>query len=112
MPVHPKQVLHLDRHGMLEPMHPLLALGFGLYMVNLAVGLAAQLRLARFGIWHHLLYFVVFAAALAAMVWAREWWLGLTVACLALFPRARPRTWLHPALGILGLLGYVLAIGR
>lgn len=31
-----------------------------------------------------------------ALVLTREWWLLLTVACLALFPKARPHTWLHP----------------
>ena len=92
-------------------MHPLLALGFGLYLLNFAVGFAAQFRLARFGIWHHLLYFVVFGGAVAALVFAREWWLLLTVACLAGFPRARPRTWIHPTLGVVGLVGYLLAVG-
>jgi hypothetical protein len=53
----------------------------------------------------------VFASALAALVLAREAWLGLSVACLAYFPRARPRTWLHPALGVAGLMGYLLAMG-
>ncbi len=94
---------------MLVRMHPLFVLGFGLYLANFSVGLAAQLRLARFGVWHHVLYFAVFASAVAALVFAREWWLILTVACLALFPRARPRTWLHPTLGVVGLAGYWLA---
>lgn len=92
-------------------MHPALAVAFGLYLLNLAVGLAAQLRLGRFGVWHHVLYFAVFASALAALVLAREGWLLLTAACLAYFPRARPRTWVHPALGIVGLMGYLLAVG-
>jgi len=96
---------------MLGPMHPVLAVAFGLYLLNLAVGVAAQLRLARFGVWHHVLYFGVFASAVAALVLAQEAWLGLTVACLAYFPRARPRTWLHPALGAVGLVGYLLAVG-
>lgn len=90
-------------------MHPLFALGFGLYLANFLVGLAAQLRLGHFGIWHHLLYFTVFASAIAALVIAREPFLLLTVACLALFPKARPRTWLHPTLGLLGLVGYLVA---
>jgi hypothetical protein len=56
------------------------------------------------------LYFVVFAAALAALVLTRETWLLLTAACLAAMPKARPRTWLHPTLATAGLVGYVLAI--
>ncbi len=88
----------------------ILTVAFALYLLNFAVGLAAQLRLGRFGIWHHLLYFAVFVSALAALVFLRAGWLLLTVACLAVFPRARPRTWLHPTLGVLGLVGYLLAL--
>ncbi len=91
-------------------MSPYLALGFALYVLNLLVGLAAHLRLWHFGIWHHLLYFVVFISALAALVLTREWWLLLTVGSLAWFPRAKPRTWLHPTLGVVGLVGYLLAV--
>ncbi|GIW35417.1 MAG: hypothetical protein KatS3mg072_2750 [Meiothermus sp.] len=95
---------------MLRPMSPFLAVGFGLYVLNMLVGLAAQFRLGHFGIWHHGLYLVVFICAVLAMVFAREWWLLLTVGCLALFPKARPRTWLHPTLGMVGLVGYLLAV--
>jgi hypothetical protein len=95
---------------MLNPMPPVLALAFGLYLLNLLVGLAAQLRLAHFGIWHHGLYFVVFLGALVALVVEREAWLTLTAACLAAMPKARPRTWLHPTLATVGLAGYVLAL--
>lgn len=91
-------------------MSPFLAVGFGLYALNVLVGLAAQLRLGHFGIWHHGLYFAVVVSALAALVFTREWWLLLTVGCLAWFPRARPRTWLHPTLGVVGLVGYLLAV--
>ena len=91
-------------------MSGLLAVAFGLYVLNLIVGVAAQLRLAHFGVWHHLLYFVVFATAVAALILAREGWLILTAGCLALMPRARPRTWLHPTLASIGLAGYVLAL--
>jgi len=97
---------------MLQLVHPVLALGLGLYLLNFAVGLAAQFRLARFGLWHHLLYFLVFAAAVAALGLTREGWLLITVACLAAFPKARPHTWLHPTLGVVGLVGYLLALGR
>ncbi|RDI96673.1 hypothetical protein DV704_02365 [Meiothermus sp. QL-1] len=91
-------------------MSPWFHLGFALYLLNLLVGLAAQLGLGPFGLWHHLLYLGVFLGTLAALAASREAWLWLTVACLALFPKARPRTWLHPTLGVLGLLGYLLAL--
>lgn len=87
-------------------------IAFGLYSLNLLVGLAAQLRLGHFGVWHHLLYLVVFLSAAAALLWLQEWFLLITVACLAVFPKARPRTWIHPTLGIVGLLGYIMAIVR
>jgi hypothetical protein len=92
-------------------MSPFVVVGFSLYALNLLVGLFAQLRLAHFGIWHHGLYLLVFASALAALIFAREWWLLLTVGCLSVFPKARPRTWLHPTLGVVGLVGYFLAVG-
>lgn len=95
---------------MLNLMSWLLGLAFALYLLNFAVGLAAQLRLGRFGVWHHLLYFAVFVSAAATLVFLRSPWLAVTVACLAIFPRARPRTWLHPTLGVVGLAGYVLAL--
>lgn len=87
-----------------------MGIALGLYLLNLGVGLAAQLQWARFGVWHHLLYFAVFASAIASLLLLREYGLLLTIACLALFPRARPHTWVHPALGIIGLLGYALAL--
>lgn len=91
-------------------MSPVFAVGFGLYLLNLGVGLAAQLRLARFGVWHHLLYFAVFASTAAALFFTREIGMILTVVCLSAFPRARPRTWIHPTLGVLGLVGYLLSL--
>lgn len=91
-------------------MAPVFAAAFGLYLLNLGVGLAAELRLARFGVWHHLLYFAVFASAAAALFFTQEAGLILTVACLAVFPWARPRTWMHPTLGVLGLVGYLLGL--
>lgn len=92
-------------------MNLILVVAFALYLLNFAVGAAAQLRLGHFGVWHHLLYFMVFVSAVAALVFTREWWLLLTVACLAAFPKARPRTPIHPTLGVVGLVGYLLAIG-
>lgn len=96
---------------MLNWMSLFLAVGFSLYVLNLLVGLAAQLRLARFGLWHHGLYLVVFLSTVLALVLTREWWLLLTVGCLTLFPKARPHTWPHPTLGAVGLVGYLLSVG-
>jgi hypothetical protein len=83
--------------------------GLSLYGLNLLVGLTAQLRLLRFGKAHHVLYAVVLAAALAALLVDRHPALVLTVAALAVFPAARPRTIWHPALALLGLVGYLAA---
>jgi hypothetical protein len=86
-----------------------LIFGFSVYVVNCAAGLAAQLGLVRLGVWHHVLYAAVFAAAIAALVFAFHPALLLTIVVLAVFPRARPRTLSHPALAVLGLVGYLLA---
>lgn len=84
--------------------------GLSLYAVNLAVGLAAQLWGIRFGRFHHVLYGTVFAAAIAAAILEFHPSLLVTLAALAAFPKARPRTSWHPALAVLGLLGYVPAL--
>lgn len=57
-----------------------------------------------------MLYFAVFASTAAALFFTREIGLILTVVCLSAFPRARPRTWIHPTLGVLGLVGYLLSL--
>lgn len=84
--------------------------GFALYLVNMGLGLCAQLLRARFGWWHHALYVVVFAMAGLAWLGTGAHALLITLAALALFPRARPHTWRHPALAAVGLLGYILAV--
>lgn len=89
---------------------PLLILGLSLYGLNCAAGLAAQLRLVRLGVSHHVLYFVVFATTAAAIVFAFHPALLVTAVTLAVFPRARPRTPWHPLLAAIGLLGYLLAL--
>lgn len=88
----------------------LLHLAAALYGLNLLVGLAAQLGGVGFGRWHHALYALVFASAIAALV--REFHPGLllTVVALAALPRSRPGTWRHPALAALGGLGHVAAL--
>lgn len=84
----------------------MLHLAAGLYLVNCLVGLAAQIGGIGFGGWHHALYALVFAAAIAALLTNFHWGMLVVVAALTLFPRARPRTWSHPLLAGLGLLGY------
>ncbi|MEM6996007.1 MAG: hypothetical protein AAF721_36205 [Myxococcota bacterium] len=85
-------------------------LGLGPYLLNCAVGLAAQLRGARFGVWHHVLYAAVVLTSLATAWLSLHPALLLTLLALAVFPKARPRTILHPALAVLGLVGYGLAL--
>lgn len=88
----------------------LLHLAAGLYGVNLLVGLAAQVFGVGFGRWHHALYALVFAAAVAALLLEFHPGLLVTVGALAAFPRARPRTWQHPALAAVGALGHGAAL--
>lgn len=85
------------------PLH----LGAALYAGNLAVGLTAQVRGTHFGQLHHWLYAVVFAAAIAAALFSWHPALLLTLAALAALPSTEPRTPWHPALAILGALGYL-----
>ncbi len=77
-----------------------------LYLLNCVVGVVAQVGGVGFGGWHHALYALVFAAAGAALLVEFHWGLCVTVAALALFPRARPRTVWHPLLAVIGLLGH------
>ncbi|MEX1368641.1 MAG: hypothetical protein AB1Z98_36270 [Nannocystaceae bacterium] len=83
--------------------------GLSLYVLNLGVGTAAQLGL-RFGVIHHVLYALVFAGAIAAAIWAFHPALLLTLAALTIMPKTRPGTPWHPAIAVLGLLGYVGAL--
>lgn len=80
-----------------------------LYAINLAVGLAAQVLRANFGAFHHWLYAVVFAAAVAAAVFAFHPALLLTILALAVMPLTKPHTAWHPSVAVVGALGYVAA---
>lgn len=86
-----------------------LHLGAFLYASNLVVGLSAQVFRAHFGVAHHLLYALVFAAAIAATVFAFHPGLLLTLLALALMPKTKPRTAWHPRVAVLGAFGYVVA---
>jgi hypothetical protein len=86
------------------------SVGFVLYVGNLVVGAAAQTGRFHFGLAHHVLYFVVFAAAGLATLFSFHAGLLLTLGALALMPRARPGTWRHPALALVGLAGYTMAL--
>lgn len=85
---------------------------FLLYAGTMLVGVIAQMRWYRFGWVHHVLYFLCFAGALAAAWTDFHPALLLTLAALAALPLARPRTPWHPALALLGLLGYVGAFAQ
>jgi hypothetical protein len=81
-----------------------------LYVGNAGLGIAAQLGRRRFGVWHHIAYATVFAAAIAATIVAFHPALLLTLATLGAFPRARPHTPWHSRLAVLGAVGYLLAL--
>jgi len=84
-------------------------LGLALYGLNLLVGLAARFAGARFGVWHHVLYALVFASAIAAAVLAFHPGLVLTLAALTAIPWLPARSRWHPALAVVGFTGYLVA---
>jgi hypothetical protein len=92
--------------------------GLGLYLANLALGVAVQFRyvsLHRMRWVHHALYFVVFVGAILAvaglMIAKSKWWmLSLTIGALAVLPRYKGGTRPHMVLALLGLVGYGLAL--
>ena len=79
-----------------------------LYLLNCLVGVVAQVGGVGFGRWHHALYALVFATTVAALLVNFGWGLCVSVAALSLFPWARPRTFWHPALAVIGLLGHAV----
>jgi hypothetical protein len=87
-----------------------IVIGFTAYLLNFGVGLMAQLGGRRFGSWHHVLYAVVCISSGLAALLAFHPALVVTLAALAAFPKARPRTVLHPTLAVIGLLGYLLTL--
>ncbi len=79
------------------------------FAVNCALGALAWLAGLHFGRWHHAAYAAVCVTTGACVLLAYHPALWLVVAALAAFPRARPHTWRHPALALLGAIGYLLA---
>lgn len=84
--------------------------GAAVYVLNMLVGLAAKLRGTRFGVWHHVLYAVVLAAALLALVLDFHPALLVTLTALAALPAVPARTVWHPVLATLGLCGWAIAL--
>lgn len=80
-----------------------------MYAINLAVGLAAQVLHANFGVFHHWLYALVFAAAVVAVVFTSHPALLVTILALAAMPLTKPRSAWHPSVAVVGALGYVAA---
>ncbi len=95
--------------GIVRYARDVLMLATALFAANCALGLAAQFAALHLDWLHHAAYALVFASALACLVFAFHPALALVVLALAAFPRARPRTWQHPALAVIGAFGYVAA---
>lgn len=89
------------------PLQLPLHLAAALYALNLGVGLSAQIFEAHFGAVHHRLYALVFAAAALAALLCFHWALLVTLACLAAMPLTKPGEPAHPAVAVVGALGYV-----
>ncbi|MEM6290923.1 MAG: hypothetical protein AAGA54_06640 [Myxococcota bacterium] len=87
----------------------LLYLGLGIYACNLAVGVAARFRGTQFGVWHHVLFAIVCASALAATAFAFHPALFVTLAALAAIPFPSARSAWHPMLAVVGFAGYLAA---
>lgn len=85
-------------------------LAFTLYVINLGVGAAAQLKHLHFGWFHHALYFAVFLSAIIAAALHFHPALLLTLGVLAYMPKSNPGTWRHPAAALVGFSGYLIAI--
>jgi hypothetical protein len=87
----------------------MLALGFTVYTLNVCVGALAQWTSLRFGWLHHLLFAVVLATSIAALLFAFHPALVITVGALILMPRMRPHTLGHPVVAMTGFAAYLLA---
>jgi hypothetical protein len=84
-----------------------LAVATALYLGNCGLGVLAQLTHRGFGWLHHAVYAAVFASAIAATIVSFHFALLVTLAALTVFPRARPRSFAHPLLAVVGALGYL-----
>lgn len=88
----------------------MLFVGLSVFVLNVLVGVIARFAHMGFGLWHHVLYAVTFATTILATLAGVRFGLLVTLAALAVFPRARPSSPWHPALAAVGLGGYVLAV--
>lgn len=84
-----------------------LAFATVLYLGNCGLGVLALLTGRGFGWLHHAVYAAVFASAIVATIVSFHFALLVTLAALTVFPRARPRSFLHPLLAVVGALGYL-----
>jgi len=74
------------------------------------VGLAALLLRLKFGIYHHILYFFVFAFAIFALLFHFHPALLLTIAALLVLPKTRGRDFKHAGAAGVGMLGYIFSL--
>ncbi len=81
--------------------------GFSLYLFNIGVGVAAQLKVFRAPLFHHLLYFFVFLGAIAAFFSVFHPFQLLTVSALLYMPRTKPPSKRHIFAAVVGLFGYL-----
>ncbi len=84
------------------------SIALSLYLINMGVGLAAQMRWYHFGLTHHILYFLVFVSAIGATLVSLHPLMLLTLSALTYMPFSKPGTWRHPTAASFGLLGYFL----
>lgn len=84
------------------------AIAFTLYLINMGVGFAAQMRWYHFGLTHHILYFFVFVTAIGATLVSFHPFLLMTLSALTYMPVSKPGTWKHPMAALVGLSGYLL----
>ncbi len=88
----------------------MLYIALGLYILNLIVGFFVQVTRFKLGWFHHALYFVVFLSAIIAMLVTFQPMLLITLVALALMPKSKPGTWLHPTIALWGGVGYILTL--
>lgn len=76
----------------------------------MVVGIIARLGKYHFGRFHHLLYFLVFASAILSMFLEPALSLGCTLLCLSIMPFIKAKSFLHPFVAGIGLVGWILYV--